>query len=118
MDTCPARVTRSCDGAGHAITAVVGVRWPSADAKGQLLFFWHDRKFIGWASATEAYAMTLDPRRVASKIVVDVALYPRGTAMCCPRGSARVIFGLGTGWMRPTKPVPASALSGQAVRAR
>jgi len=35
------------DGAGHAITAVIGVRWPTADAKGQMLFFWHDRKFMG-----------------------------------------------------------------------
>src|SRR5438552_3750069 len=55
------------DGAGHAITAVVGVRWPTADAKGQLIFFWHDRRFIGWAPTTEAYAMNLDPRHAGGK---------------------------------------------------
>jgi hypothetical protein len=106
------------DGAGHTITAVVGVRWPTADAKGQLIFFWHDRRFIGWAPTTEAYAMNLDPPHAVGKIVVDFALYPHGTPMCCPRGSTRITFRLVAGRMKPAKPVPASALSGQEVRLR
>lgn len=106
------------DGAGGAITAVIGVRSPTADAKGQMLFFWHNGKFIGWAPTTEAYAMKLDPRHAAGKIVVDFALYPHGTPLCCPRGSARITYALAATRMRPMKPVPASALSGQAVRAR
>ena len=109
----PVRVS---DGAGGLITAAIGVRWPTADAKGQLLFLWHNRKFLGWAPGTEAYAIGMRPYQRAGGVTVLFALYPRGTAMCCPRGSVRVRFRLAGGRMKPDRPLPASALSSSAVR--
>lgn len=42
------------DGHGGSLTAVVGLRRPSADAKGQLVFFFHNRRFLGWDSNRES----------------------------------------------------------------
>jgi len=63
--------------------------------------------------------MNLDRRRTTpGKVVVDFALYPHGTPLCCPRGSARITFEFADERLRPMKPAPASALSGQEVRVR
>jgi hypothetical protein len=45
------------DGAGGEIRAIVGIRTPTADAKGQLVFFFHDRSFIGWDASQEAISV-------------------------------------------------------------
>src|SRR5437764_2593360 len=36
------------DGAGGYLTAVPARRSPSADGHGELVFFWHNRTFLGW----------------------------------------------------------------------
>ena len=45
------------DGAGGEIRAIVGIRTPTADGKGQLVFFFHDRSFIGWDASQEAISV-------------------------------------------------------------
>lgn len=43
------------DGRGTGtLTAIVGVRWPTADGRGQLVFFWHGSHFLGWDSKIES----------------------------------------------------------------
>jgi hypothetical protein len=55
----------TADGRGGFITAVVGIRSPTADSKGQLVFLWHNQTFIGWSSDREAFSIiglaTRDP---------------------------------------------------------
>jgi hypothetical protein len=46
------------DGRGTGtLTAVVGTRWPTADGKGQVVFFWHNRTFIGQSASYETTAV-------------------------------------------------------------
>ncbi|MGH2443702.1 MAG: hypothetical protein ACRDFX_11155 [Chloroflexota bacterium] len=43
------------DGRGAGtITAMIGRRWPAANASGQLVFFWHDNHFLGWSGNFES----------------------------------------------------------------
>jgi hypothetical protein len=42
------------DGTGGMIQASVGIRTPTADALGQLVFFFHNQVFIGWDADHEA----------------------------------------------------------------
>ncbi|MEV5755101.1 LppP/LprE family lipoprotein [Actinoallomurus sp. NPDC052308] len=42
---------------GGTLTAVVGRRYPTADGKGQLVFFWHGTRFLGWDAVTETDAV-------------------------------------------------------------
>ena len=45
------------DGAGGALTAEIGQRFPTADGYGQLVFFWHDGRFLGWDSRYESMSI-------------------------------------------------------------
>jgi hypothetical protein len=45
------------DGRGGTIDAVVGIRTPTADGKGQLVFFFHDGTFVGWDAPQEALSI-------------------------------------------------------------
>ena len=47
------------DGAGGVLTAVAGVREPSADDTGELVFFWHGDTFLGWDSLFESKRLVL-----------------------------------------------------------
>jgi hypothetical protein len=42
------------DGHGGSVTAVVGVRHITADGHGQLIFFFHNQRFVGWDSRYES----------------------------------------------------------------
>jgi hypothetical protein len=44
------------DGAGGVLTAAVGVRTPSSDGSGCLVFFWHSTTFVGVNSTHESAA--------------------------------------------------------------
>jgi len=46
------QVTTS-DRHGGTLTAAVGQRYPTADGMGQLVFFWHGTRFLGWDAVTE-----------------------------------------------------------------
>ncbi len=40
-----------------ALQAIIGIRTPTADAKGQLVFFFHDHAFVGWDAGREAISV-------------------------------------------------------------
>jgi hypothetical protein len=45
------------DGAGGWLRAIVGLRTPTADGKGVLVFFFHNQSFIGWDADQEAMSI-------------------------------------------------------------
>jgi hypothetical protein len=47
------------DGDGGTITAIVGIPVPTADAGGQVTFFWHNDQFLGWNANHETYKMSV-----------------------------------------------------------
>jgi hypothetical protein len=49
------------DGTGGILTTVVGRRTNTANGEGQLVFFWHDSTFLGWASDREAFTVAVNP---------------------------------------------------------
>jgi hypothetical protein len=54
----PIGAIHTTPGAGSNIaTAAVGVRWPTADGYGQIVFFFEGRQFVGLASSDEATAV-------------------------------------------------------------
>jgi hypothetical protein len=72
------------DGHGGALTAVVGLRWPSADGYGQLLFFWHNQRFLGWDARYESIG--IGPLRSGGAGVVRARFtrYAAHDPLCCP----------------------------------
>ncbi|GAA4633104.1 hypothetical protein GCM10023196_069330 [Actinoallomurus vinaceus] len=51
------RPVTTSDRQGGTLTAVVGQRYPTADGMGQLVFFWHGTRFLGWDAVTETDAV-------------------------------------------------------------
>jgi hypothetical protein len=47
------RPVTTSDRHGGTLTAAVGQRYPTADGMGQLVFFWHGTRFLGWDAITE-----------------------------------------------------------------
>lgn len=45
------------DGEYGVLQAAIGIRAPTADGKGQLVFFFHDHVFIGWDADQEALSV-------------------------------------------------------------
>ncbi|MCO5994782.1 LppP/LprE family lipoprotein [Actinoallomurus rhizosphaericola] len=71
------------DGHGGTLTAVIGQRYPTADGKGQLVFFWHGTRFLGWDAVTETDAVrevTAGPGRFRVTYLHYAARDPE----CCP----------------------------------
>ena len=71
------------DGKGGSLTAVLGTRSPTADGYGQLVFFWHNGRFIGWNSRFEAIAV-ISIKAVGATVQIRFAHYRRTDAFCCP----------------------------------
>jgi hypothetical protein len=46
------------DGQGGTLTAVIGQRHPTSDGHGQIVFFWHGTRFLGWDSVFESDSIT------------------------------------------------------------
>jgi hypothetical protein len=73
------------DGRGTGtLTAVVGGRFPTADALGQVVFFWHNRVFIGLSAGYETYAVVSLRSPAAGTFVIRYAQYRPNDPMCCP----------------------------------
>jgi hypothetical protein len=70
------------DGHGGRLTAIAGVRHPTADAFGQLIFFFHGRHFLGWDSNHEKTALSVKASR--GEFVGTYAHYRRSDPLCCP----------------------------------
>ncbi|MCO6009233.1 LppP/LprE family lipoprotein [Actinoallomurus purpureus] len=76
------RPVTTSDRHGGDLTAVVGQRIPTADGKGQLVFFWHGTTFIGWDAVTETDSI----RRITAGpgyFTVTYTHYAAKDPMCC-----------------------------------
>jgi hypothetical protein len=72
------------DGAGGWLTAVIGVRFPTADGKGQLAFFWHNATFIGFDTHTESNQINGISASGVSTFAVQYTHYAPTDPLCCP----------------------------------
>ncbi|MEV5708651.1 LppP/LprE family lipoprotein [Actinoallomurus sp. NPDC052274] len=68
---------------GGTLTAVVGRRYPTADGKGQLVFFWHGTRFLGWDAVTEADAVR-DLTGGPGYFRITYPHYAERDPECCP----------------------------------
>ena len=83
------------DGRGTGtLTAVVGGRYPTADAYGQVVFFWHNRRFNSLSADYETPAIVSLKSPAPGTFVINYARYRRNDPMCCPTLKPRqVIYG-------------------------
>jgi hypothetical protein len=73
------------DGRGTGtLTAVVGTRWPTADALGQVVFFWHNTTFIGQSADYETTAVRSLRSPAAGTFNITYAHYKASDPTCCP----------------------------------
>lgn len=73
------------DGRGTGtLTAVVGTRFPTADALGQVVFFWSNTRFIGWDSSYEKMRVARVASPAPGTFVIDYAHYRTRDPACCP----------------------------------
>lgn len=78
------RRTVASDGRGGSLTAIVGLRRPSADGKGELVFFFHNRRFLGWDARRTSISI-YPPRAAGSRrFSIRYVHYARTDALCCP----------------------------------
>lgn len=84
------------DGRGTGtLTAVVGTRYPTADAKGQLVFFWHNTTFIGWDSNYEKLSIVHVGSPAPGAFTISYAHYAKKDPLCCPSLQPVVVH---SGW--------------------
>ena len=83
------------DGRGTGtLTAVVGGRYPTADGHGQIVFFWHNRRFNSLSSDYETPAVVSLKSPAPGTFVVTYDRYRRSDPLCCPTLKPRtVIYG-------------------------
>ena len=72
------------DGAGGWLTGLIGVRFPTADGKGQLAFFWHNATFVGLDTHTESNDIISISASGAGAFAVRYAHYGPSDPLCCP----------------------------------
>lgn len=95
------------DGRGTgALTAVVGVRYPTADAYGQVVFFWHNRRFVGWDSPWEKTAIMRVWSPAPGVFAIKYARYRARDPLCCPTRKPLVIRSAWSGAMFIANGVP------------
>lgn len=78
------QLTTTSDGDGGALTAEVGTLLPSTDGDGQLVFFWHNRQFVGWDSSVESMSV-LELQSLGDRgFQITYANYAPDDPACCP----------------------------------
>jgi hypothetical protein len=77
------RVTTG-DGHGGTLTALMAVRVPTADGHGTLVFFWHNRQFIGWDAGQEAMTSWRLVPDGPGAFAVSYQNYAVNDPLCCP----------------------------------
>ncbi|GAA1572296.1 hypothetical protein GCM10009804_30780 [Kribbella hippodromi] len=77
------RATVSDGGAGK-LTAVVGTRSGAADGGGQVVFFFHGNKFVGWDGDTETTGVQRLAGSGAGAFTIRYTHYAAGDPACCP----------------------------------
>ncbi len=81
----PAGLTKTAaDGAGGQLTAAVGTSVPTTDGNGQLVFFWHDRRFVGWDASTDAMEIISLHAIGVGRFRVTYSNYSPQDPACCP----------------------------------
>lgn len=103
------------DGHGGVFTAVVAVRQETADGHGQIVAFWHDKQFVGWAPGREVASVGVVTPHGPAAFDVSMALYGPGAAMCCPSGGVHVVFAWNGHAFAATKRIPADVDLGSVV---
>lgn len=114
------------DGHGGWITAIPAVRWPTADANGQLVLFWHNRTFVGtsslaaWPNLGQEAVQVAIVRVGVNTIAVKYAVYKPTDPMCCPSLPAvRIRYSWSGSKIVASAKVPAGAfVKGLSFRAR
>jgi hypothetical protein len=71
------------DGYGGTLTAAVGQRYPTVDAHGQLVFFWHGTRFLGLDSVRVSDTIIGLRRGSTGTFRVTYAHYAPEDAECC-----------------------------------
>jgi LppP/LprE lipoprotein len=78
------QLTTTSDGSGGKLTAEVGTNLPSTDGEGQLVFFWHNSRFLGWDSNLESMTvLELEPSGPTG-FRVTYSNYAPNDPACCP----------------------------------
>jgi hypothetical protein len=72
------------DGAGSELTAMAGRRSPTADGYGQLVFFWHGDRFLGWDTSSESRAIEGVVVHAPRAFAVTYPRYTSSDPLCCP----------------------------------
>jgi hypothetical protein len=72
------------DGAGGWLTALIGVRFPTADGKGELVFFWHNTTFVGLDTHTESERIISVSASASGAFAVRYVHYALTDPLCCP----------------------------------
>jgi hypothetical protein len=73
------------DGRGTGtLTAAIGGRYPTADGLGQVVFFWHNRVFIGLSANYETLAVVSRKSPAPGTFVIAYAHYKPRDPTCCP----------------------------------
>ena len=72
------------DGSGGHLTAAVGTIVPTTDGDGQLVFFWHNSRFIGWDAPADSMAILGVQAVGVGSFRVTYSDYARGDPACCP----------------------------------
>jgi hypothetical protein len=80
------------DGRGTGtLTAVIGLRYPTADALGEVVFFWHNRAFIGLSADYETPEVVSLKSPAPGTFVIRYAQYRRTDPACCPSLPPRTV---------------------------
>ncbi|ACX51899.1 copper amine oxidase domain protein [Ammonifex degensii KC4] len=72
------------DGQGGTLTAVIGQRYPTADGYGELVFFWHNKDFLGWDCDHEHNDIIDVSSPGPGRITVTYAHYAENDPLCAP----------------------------------
>lgn len=98
---------------GRVLSAVIGVRSPTADGYGQLVFFFLDRKFVGLSSQVEATAIRSLVAGAPHQFRVGYATYAPGAPTYAPRSKPLWIsYRWEHGRIVASRPIPKSAANG------
>jgi hypothetical protein len=111
----PAGLTKTvADGAGGQLTAAVGTSVPTTDGNGQLVFFWHNRRFVGWDASTDAMEILSLHAIGVRRFRVTYSNYAPRDPACCPSlGPVNVVYSWRgdrfavEGMLPAVRPVPA-----------
>lgn len=105
------------DGEGGWLTAIQGVRYPTADGYGQLVFFWRNATFLGWDSKSESNVIKGISSAGPGAFSVTFEQYAESDALCCPSlPDVSITFRWDGTSLNAESPIPASVAQGPAVQ--